>query len=66
MNYVGPAPDISYYDDQMHRSERKEFLSCYETTTKNEIFDNRRMLERYCQADVTELERRVGRFADTS
>jgi hypothetical protein len=27
MNYVGQAPDISYYDvDQMHASERKEFL----------------------------------------
>lgn len=56
MNYVNPAPDISHYDvDQMHESERKVFLSCYETAAKNEIFDNRRVLERYCQADVTVL-----------
>ena len=27
MKYVGPAPDVSYYDiDHMHESERKEFL----------------------------------------
>jgi hypothetical protein len=27
MNYVGPAPDLSYYDvDQMHESERKQFI----------------------------------------
>jgi len=35
VKYVGPAPNISYYDvDQMHESERKEFLSWYETTKK--------------------------------
>lgn len=56
MNYVVPAPDISYYDvNQMHDSERKEFLLWYETTAKKEVFDNKRVLERYCQADVTVL-----------
>jgi len=56
MKHVGHAPDVSYYDvDQMHEPERKEFLSWYETTTKNEIFRNKRVLECYCQADVTVL-----------
>ena len=36
MNYVGPAPDVSYYDiDQMDESERKELLSWYETVAKS-------------------------------
>jgi hypothetical protein len=56
MNYVGPASDVSYCGvDQMHMSERKDFLSWYEAVAKMEIFDKRRMLERYCQADVTVL-----------
>jgi len=42
LSYVGPAPDISYYDVyQMRESERKEFLSLYETKVKNEVFDKR-------------------------
>jgi hypothetical protein len=57
LDYVGPAPDVSYYDvDQMHEAERKEFLSWYEATVKNEVFDNRRVFESYCQADVTVLQ----------
>jgi G:T-mismatch repair DNA endonuclease (very short patch repair protein) len=56
MNYVGPAPDASYYDiDHMHQVERKEFLVWYEAVAKKEVFDNRRVLEVYCQADVTVL-----------
>jgi hypothetical protein len=56
MDFVGPASDVSYYDvDEMHEAERKEFLSWYETTTKNEVFDNRRVLQLHCQADVTVL-----------
>jgi hypothetical protein len=56
MNYVGPAPDVSYYCvDEMRDSERKEFLSWYETFAKTEVFDNRRMLENYCQSDVAVL-----------
>jgi hypothetical protein len=55
MDYVGPIPDISYYGvDSMDESERYEFLEWYETQ-KNEIFDNKRVLEEYCQADVTVL-----------
>jgi len=56
MKYVGPAPDVSYYDiDHMHKSEMIEFLLWYETVAKTEVFDNRRILEGYCQADATVL-----------
>jgi hypothetical protein len=55
MDYVGPIPYISYYGaDAMSDTERKEFLEWYETQ-KTEIFNNRRVLEEYCQADVTVL-----------
>ena len=63
MNYVGPAPDVSYYNiDQMYESERKEFLSWYETVVKKDEFDNRRVLESYCQADMTELRKAYRTF----
>jgi hypothetical protein len=53
---VGPSPDVSYYGvDEMRESERKEFLSWYETVAMTEVFDNRRILESYCQADVAVL-----------
>jgi hypothetical protein len=39
----------------MRDSERKDFLSWFETVAKTEVFDNRRMLENYRQADVTVL-----------
>jgi len=34
---------------------RVKSLSWYEAIAKMEVFDNRRVLERYCQADVTVL-----------
>jgi hypothetical protein len=53
MYYVGPGPDVSYYGvDEMRESERKEFLSWYESVAKTEVFANRRILENYFQADV--------------
>ena len=63
MNYVGPAPDVSYCDiDHMNESERKEFLVWHETVAKKEVFDNRRVLESYCQADMTELRKAYRTF----
>jgi hypothetical protein len=36
MDYVGPIPDISYYDaDAMSDAERNEFLEWYETENGN-------------------------------
>lgn len=56
MNYVCPAPDVLYYGiDQLQESERKEFLVWHEKVAKKEVFDNRRVFESYCQADVTVL-----------
>jgi hypothetical protein len=56
LNYVGPAPDVSYYEvDQMHETERREFLTWYDTVVKKGVFDNKRVLESCCQADVTVL-----------
>jgi len=38
----------------MSESERKEFMSWYDAQ-KDKVFDNRRVLEQYCQDDVTIL-----------
>jgi hypothetical protein len=66
-NYVGPSPDVSNYGvEQMHETERREFLTWYETLAKEEVFDNRRVLESYCQADMTVLREAGRRFANTS
>jgi hypothetical protein len=48
-------PDISFYGaDAMAESERREFMEWYQSQ-RSEVFDNRRVLEEYCQADVTVL-----------
>jgi hypothetical protein len=55
VDYVGKFPDISYYGvDEMGASERNEFLAWYEGQ-KDEDFDNRRVLESYCQDGVRVL-----------
>jgi hypothetical protein len=55
LDYVGTIPDIMYYGaDDMSVSERSDFLAWYEGQ-KIEVFDNRRVLESYCQDDVTVL-----------
>ena len=55
MNYVGPIPDIKQFGaDEMSESERKEFISWYDTQ-KDKFFDNREVLEQYCQDYVTVL-----------
>jgi G:T-mismatch repair DNA endonuclease (very short patch repair protein) len=56
MHYVGEMPDISFYGaDAMSESERREFMEWYQSQRGKEVFDNRRVLEEYCQADVTVL-----------
>ena len=55
MNYVGEIPDVSFYaKDAMGAKERAEFLAWYEGQM-SEVFDNRSVLEAYCQDDVTVL-----------
>jgi len=55
LDYVGPIPDIKYYGaDEMSKGERREFMVWY-NEQKVKVFDNRRVLEQYCQDDVTVL-----------
>jgi len=43
---------VQYGVAEMGESERKEFVSWYDAQ-KHTVFDNRRVLEKYCQDDVT-------------
>jgi hypothetical protein len=53
LKYVGPIPDIQYFAaDEMSAGERKRFMSWY-AEQKDKVFDCRRVLEEYCQDDVT-------------
>jgi hypothetical protein len=55
LGYVGPMPSKEFFGhDEMGESERRDFLSWYEDK-KDVVFDNRRVLEEYCQDDVTVL-----------
>jgi hypothetical protein len=55
LDYFGPIPDICYYGaDDISEGEIKEFSAWY-ASQKGKVFDNRRALEEYCQADVTVL-----------
>ena len=52
---MGTIPDIKYYGaDAMSAGERREFMAWY-NEQKVKVFDNRHMLEKYCQDDVTVL-----------
>ena len=56
LDYIGPISDIKYYGlNEMGEEERQEFLAWYESQKSDEVFDNRRVLEMYCQYDVTVL-----------
>src|SRR6476469_3318969 len=52
--YVGPIPDIKYYEpDMMFDSKRKEFLKWYdEQKTSGQLYDFRYELKKYCISDV--------------
>ena len=51
MNYVGEVTDVWFYGaDAMSVEERTEFLALYEAQ-KSDVFDNRNVLEAYCQDD---------------
>jgi len=57
LDYIGPISDASYYGaNEMSESERRDFFTWYEIQKKKgAVFDNRRVLETYCQEDVTVL-----------
>ena len=53
LDYVGPMPDISYYGvDEMGGGQREEFQAWY-ATRKSHSFHYKRILEAYCQDDLT-------------
>jgi hypothetical protein len=53
LDYVGDIPDVSLYGvDAMSHYKREEFHAWY-GGQRGTIFDNRKVLESYCQDDVT-------------
>jgi len=61
-----PMPDIWCYGvDKMSGGDRKEFLAWYETRN-SQLFDNRHVLEAYCQDDVTVIRKACRVFDATS
>ena len=59
LDYVGAIPDIKYYGaDEMGEAERREFTAWY-NEQEVKVFDNRHVLEQYCQNDVTYWDRHV-------
>jgi len=55
LGHVGHMPDIRLYGaDAISVSERLEFTMWY-NEQKDRVFDNRRVLEDYCQDDATVL-----------
>ncbi|XP_031342995.1 uncharacterized protein LOC116170631, partial [Photinus pyralis] len=54
-NYVGPYPDMKYYNpDAMKTDERDKFISWY-TENKDNIFDMQKEIVSYCISDVNIL-----------
>jgi hypothetical protein len=52
LDYVALIPDLEYYEvKEMSVSERTEFLAWY-VEQKSVVFNNRQILESYCQDDV--------------
>ncbi|XP_074650414.1 uncharacterized protein LOC141905419 [Tubulanus polymorphus] len=64
MNYVGPIPDLHYYNpDGMSSSERNEFVKWHtERRSENFVFDMQHELIGYCRSDVDILMQSVINF----
>lgn len=63
-NYIGPIPDIKYFDpDSKMPEDRKKLLEWYDEQKKaNVIFDNRLELIKYCKMDVEILRKACSIF----
>ena len=55
ITYMDPSPTNPITAWIRFMNMREEFLSRYETVSKMEVLDNRRLLKSYCHADVTVL-----------
>jgi len=54
LDYVGPIPHIKYFGaDEMGRE--REGILFHGMTSRQTVFDTRRVLEQYCQYEVTVL-----------
>ena len=53
-NYIGPMPDIEYYEiDRMNDDKRNDFIDWYnEQVENNYIFNFQKELKKYCEMDV--------------
>jgi hypothetical protein len=61
-DYIGPYPESKFFGvDYMSENERREFFEWY-ADVKDETFDNRKQLERYCQIDVSILKQACCEF----
>lgn len=61
-SYIGPMPSPAMYGyNEMKPSTRSQFLIWYETV-KEETFDFRQEMERYCRSDVDILQRACNQF----
>lgn len=66
LNYIGVLPDIKYFwPDNMKPGERAKFIEWYECeVSKNEPFNNKNELLKYCREDVNILRNACLKFRD--
>ena len=66
-HYVGPLPDVKYYDpDGMKPEAREVFYKWHDTQReKRVVFNMEEELLKYCRSDVDILRRRCMNFAKT-
>ena len=66
LDYIGPIPGIEHYGvDQMSESERKEFMTWYDTQ-KDIVFDKRHVLKQYVKMTSQYYVRRARYFVEIS
>jgi len=57
LNYIGANTDVSYYGvNEMGEWESRVFVAWYDSQNP-ELFDNRHLLEKYCQDNFTVLKK---------
>ena len=65
-SYVGPLPDLEFYDpDSMNSEQRTEFLEWHASMRReNYVFDFQKEIRNYCSNDVTILRESCLRFRE--
>ena len=62
LNYVGSIPDMTQYGVTGMGEEVGKVVRSWYDTQKDKVFDNRCVLEKYCQDDVTVLRQEYQMF----